>query len=84
MCRPGLVDPPLAPHLPGTRANQNFDTIGIETLRGGPCTSQVTGGTGYLGAHTVRGLLAAGHRIRLLVAPGCGDDEGDRPPRRAR
>ncbi|NOP94934.1 MULTISPECIES: NAD-dependent epimerase/dehydratase family protein [Mycolicibacterium] len=35
----------------------------------------VTGGTGYLGAHTVRGLLAAGHRIRLLVAPGCGGDE---------
>lgn len=35
----------------------------------------VTGGTGYLGAHTVRGLLAAGHHIRLLVAPGCGEDE---------
>lgn len=35
----------------------------------------VTGGTGYVGAHTVRSLLAAGHRIRLLVAPGCGDDE---------
>ena len=35
----------------------------------------VTGGTGYLGAHTVRSLLAAGHRIRLLVAPGCGEDE---------
>lgn len=34
----------------------------------------VTGGTGYLGAHTVRGLLSAGHRIRLLVAPGCSDD----------
>lgn len=35
----------------------------------------VTGGTGYLGAHTVRGLLEAGHRIRLLVAPGCSGDE---------
>ncbi|MCV7067117.1 NAD-dependent epimerase/dehydratase family protein [Mycolicibacterium farcinogenes] len=35
----------------------------------------VTGGTGYLGAHTVRGLLEAGHRIRLLVAPGCAGDE---------
>lgn len=34
----------------------------------------VTGGTGYLGAHTVRRLLEAGHRIRLLVAPGCSDD----------
>lgn len=29
----------------------------------------VTGGTGYLGAHTVRALLQAGHQIRLLVAP---------------
>src|ERR1700712_4225291 len=29
----------------------------------------VTAGTGYVGAHCVRALLAAGHRIRLLVAP---------------
>ncbi|QNI04928.1 NAD-dependent epimerase/dehydratase family protein [Mycobacterium kubicae] len=29
----------------------------------------VTGGTGYLGAHTVRALLHAGHQVRLLVAP---------------
>ncbi|OBG22803.1 dehydrogenase [Mycolicibacterium celeriflavum] len=29
----------------------------------------VTGGTGYLGAHTVRVLLAAGHQVRLLVPP---------------
>ncbi|OHV06120.1 NAD-dependent epimerase/dehydratase family protein [Mycobacterium talmoniae] len=34
----------------------------------------VTGGTGYLGAHTVKALLEAGHRVRLLVAPGCGDE----------
>ncbi|MGK2869949.1 MAG: NAD-dependent epimerase/dehydratase family protein [Mycobacterium sp.] len=34
----------------------------------------ITGGTGYLGAHTVRRLLEAGHTIRLLVAPGCADD----------
>jgi len=34
----------------------------------------ITGGTGYLGAHTVRRLVEAGHRIRLLVAPGCADD----------
>lgn len=34
----------------------------------------VTGGTGYLGAHTVRALLEAGHSVRLLVAPGCGDE----------
>ncbi|MGV0835497.1 NAD-dependent epimerase/dehydratase family protein [Mycolicibacterium thermoresistibile] len=27
----------------------------------------VTGGTGYVGAHTVRALLEAGHRVRLLV-----------------
>ncbi|MEO6794881.1 MAG: NAD-dependent epimerase/dehydratase family protein [Mycobacterium sp.] len=32
----------------------------------------VTGGTGYLGAHTVKTLLEAGHEVRLLVAPGCG------------
>lgn len=29
----------------------------------------VTGGTGYLGAHCVRHLLAEGHAVRLLVAP---------------
>ncbi|MGE2691378.1 NAD-dependent epimerase/dehydratase family protein [Mycolicibacterium pulveris] len=29
----------------------------------------VTGGTGYVGAHCVRALLADGHRVRLLVAP---------------
>ncbi|RVW07716.1 NAD-dependent epimerase/dehydratase family protein [Prescottella agglutinans] len=29
----------------------------------------VTGGTGYLGAHTTRALLADGHHIRLLVHP---------------
>lgn len=34
----------------------------------------VTGGTGYLGAHTVRALLAAGHHVRLLVVPGGADD----------
>lgn len=34
----------------------------------------VTGGTGYLGAHTVRALLDAGHAVRLLVAPGCADE----------
>jgi nucleoside-diphosphate-sugar epimerase len=34
----------------------------------------VTGGTGYLGAHTVRRLLGDGHQIRLLVGPGCAGD----------
>lgn len=29
----------------------------------------VTGGTGYLGAHTVRALLEAGHEVRLLALP---------------
>lgn len=29
----------------------------------------VTGGTGYLGAHTVRALLTDGHDVRLLVTP---------------
>lgn len=33
----------------------------------------VTGGTGYVGAHCVRALLSAGHRVRLLIAP---DAEG--------
>src|SRR5436190_20724699 len=27
----------------------------------------VTGGTGFIGAHTVRALLGAGHEVRLLV-----------------
>jgi len=30
----------------------------------------VTGGTGYLGAHTVRCLLEAGHAVKLLLGPG--------------
>ncbi len=30
----------------------------------------MTGGTGYLGAHTVKGLLESGHSVHLLVAPG--------------
>jgi len=34
----------------------------------------VTGGTGYLGAHTVRALLIGGHSVRLLVVPGGADD----------
>ncbi len=34
----------------------------------------VTGGTGYVGAHTVKALLEAGHAVRLLVAPGCADE----------
>ncbi|MCB0950795.1 MAG: NAD-dependent epimerase/dehydratase family protein [Mycobacterium sp.] len=33
----------------------------------------VTGGTGYLGAHTVRALLADGHEVRLLVGPDAHD-----------
>ncbi|MBU9763135.1 NAD-dependent epimerase/dehydratase family protein [Mycobacterium sp. TNTM28] len=35
----------------------------------------VTGGTGYLGVHTVAALLAAGHEVRLLTIPGGTDDE---------
>ncbi len=34
----------------------------------------VTGGTGYLGAHIVKGLLAAGHSLNLLVEPGWSND----------
>lgn len=30
----------------------------------------MTGGTGYVGAHIVSALLAAGHRVRLLAEPG--------------
>ncbi|OBH30761.1 dehydrogenase [Mycobacterium sp. E342] len=35
----------------------------------------VTGGTGYLGAHVVRGLLKAGHQVRLLAEPGWDNPE---------
>jgi dihydroflavonol-4-reductase len=35
----------------------------------------VTGGTGYVGAHTVRALLTAGHSVRLLVEPGWRNDD---------
>ncbi|GAB3885199.1 hypothetical protein GCM10029964_047470 [Kibdelosporangium lantanae] len=45
----------------------------------------VTGGTGFLGAHTVAALLGAGHRVRLLVRDAttadtvAADPAGDRP-----
>lgn len=35
----------------------------------------VTGGTGYLGAHIVRGLLTTGHEVRLLAEPGWDNPE---------
>ncbi|HTY31576.1 NAD-dependent epimerase/dehydratase family protein [Mycobacterium sp.] len=35
----------------------------------------VTGGTGYLGAHIVRGLLKYGHEVRLLAEPGWDNPE---------
>ncbi|EKT77897.1 UDP-glucose 4-epimerase [Rhodococcus opacus M213] len=34
----------------------------------------VTGGTGYVGAHTTLALLAAGHTVRLLVLPAESPD----------
>ncbi|PQP23167.1 NAD-dependent epimerase/dehydratase family protein [Rhodococcus opacus] len=34
----------------------------------------VTGGTGYVGAHTTLALLAAGHSVRLLVPPAESPD----------
>jgi UDP-glucose 4-epimerase len=34
----------------------------------------VTGGTGYVGAHTTLALLAAGHSVRLLVLPAESPD----------
>ncbi|MHC9294346.1 NAD-dependent epimerase/dehydratase family protein [Mycobacterium sp. LTG2003] len=33
----------------------------------------MTGGTGYVGAHIVRGLLEAGHEVRMLAIPGVDD-----------
>lgn len=34
----------------------------------------VTGGTGYVGAHSTRALLAAGHAVRLLISPNPADE----------
>ncbi|MDP7701222.1 MULTISPECIES: NAD-dependent epimerase/dehydratase family protein [unclassified Mycobacterium] len=34
----------------------------------------VTGGTGYVGAHIVNALLAAGHGVQLLAEPGWSND----------
>lgn len=34
----------------------------------------VTGGTGYVGAHIVNGLLSAGHSVNLLVEPHWSND----------
>ncbi|WP_299562283.1 NAD-dependent epimerase/dehydratase family protein [uncultured Mycolicibacterium sp.] len=35
----------------------------------------VTGGTGYVGTHTVRAFLAAGHQVRLLITDSPTDAE---------
>lgn len=32
----------------------------------------VTGGTGYVGCHTVAALAGQGHQVRLLSGPGSG------------
>ena len=32
-----------------------------------PLNVMVTGGTGFVGFHTVRALVSAGHSVRLLV-----------------
>ena len=34
----------------------------------------VTGGTGYVGAHSTRALLAAGHTVRLLISQTPADE----------
>ncbi|MFD7659223.1 SDR family NAD(P)-dependent oxidoreductase [Actinosynnema sp. NPDC059797] len=39
----------------------------------------VTGGTGFVGAHTVAELVRAGHRVRLLVREGSAVDAALRP-----
>ncbi|GAA1289102.1 SDR family NAD(P)-dependent oxidoreductase [Saccharothrix xinjiangensis] len=39
----------------------------------------VTGGTGFVGAHTVAELVRAGHRVRLLVRGGSAVDAALRP-----
>lgn len=68
------------PSVAGVKAGDDtprvvFDAIGTViytqvTRKVGGMRIAVTGGTGYLGAHTVRALLDAGHAVRLLAAPG--------------
>ena len=39
----------------------------------------VTGGTGFVGAHTVKALVDAGHDVRLLVRSTARIDENVKP-----
>ena len=39
----------------------------------------VTGGTGFVGAHTVKALVDAGHEVRLLVRSAARIDENVKP-----
>ncbi|MCW8926451.1 MAG: NAD(P)-dependent oxidoreductase [Xanthomonadales bacterium] len=43
----------------------------------GPATSTVfiTGATGFIGQNLVKGLLASGHRVRVLIRPGLHSEE---------
>ena len=71
---------PPGPAIPVAAPTTEGDAAGAATVRAaGSVDVAITGGTGFVGRALVPQLLAAGYRVRVLVAPGTGGNLPDHP-----